>query len=79
MEHIHGRSASSRPLKGCVSSLATGTHAGVARRGGTKLLLLAAVTLVERAAWERTKRRKQVLQSLSAIEVQILWSMLCVG
>ena len=65
MEHIHGRSESSGPLKGCFSSLATGTQAVVAERADTKLLLMADVNLVERAAWERRKRWRQALQSLS--------------
>lgn len=65
MEHIHGRSEGSSPLKGFFSSLATGTHAVVANRGDTKLLLTADADLVERAAWERRKRWGQVLQSLS--------------
>lgn len=65
MEHIHGRSESSSPLKGFFSSLATGTHAEVAKRGDTKLPLMAHVNPVERAAWERRKRRRQVPQSLS--------------
>ena len=64
MEHIHGRGESCSPLKGFFSSLATGTHAVVAKRGDTKLLLMADVNLVERAAWERRKRWRQVLQSL---------------
>ena len=37
----------------------------VAKRGDTKLLLMADVNLVERAAWERRKKWRQVLQSLS--------------
>lgn len=65
MEHIHGRSESSSPLKGFFSSLATGTQAVVAERADTKLLLMADVNPVERAAWERRKRWRQVLHSLS--------------
>lgn len=59
------RSKSSSPLKGFFSSLATRTYAVVAKRGDTKLLLMADVNLVDKATWERRKRRRQVLQSLS--------------
>ena len=58
-------SKSSNPLKCFFSSLATRTHALVALRVDTKLLLTADVNLVERATWERRKRRRQVLQNLS--------------
>ena len=53
------------PLKGCFSSLATRTHAVVARRGVTKPLLMAVTNPVERAPWERRKRWRQELQSFS--------------
>ena len=59
------RSKSFSPLKGFFSSLATRTHAVVARGGVTKLLLMAVMNLVERAPWERRKRWRQVLQSFS--------------
>lgn len=45
-------SKSFSPLKGFFASLATGTHAVVAKREDTKLLMMADVSLVERATWE---------------------------
>lgn len=59
------RSKSSSPLKGFFSSLATRTYAVVAKRGDTKLLLMADVNLVDRATSQRRKGRRQILQSLS--------------
>lgn len=46
------RSKSSSPLKGFFSSLATGTHAVVTKRGDTKLMMMTDVNLVERASCE---------------------------